>query len=95
MKIIGTCPECGYVKFESFEDAPEPIFACVGCTEKFDVTELLLSSKDDAYPVTQASFKVGVQCLIDNGINPDEAEIVLQALCYVLIGEETAQFMQQ
>lgn len=29
-----------------------------------------------------------IQCLIDNGIDPDEAEIVLQALGYILMDEE-------
>ena len=28
------------------------------------------------------------QCLIDNGIEPDEAPIVLQALGYILLDEE-------
>ena len=43
--------------------------------------------------VTQDSFNAGVKCLIDNGIDEDEAEIVLQALCYILTGEETEQYM--
>ena len=28
------------------------------------------------------------QCSIDNGIEPDEASVVLQALCYILFDEE-------
>lgn len=28
------------------------------------------------------------QCLIDNGIEPDEAQTVLQALGYILLDEE-------
>ena len=28
------------------------------------------------------------QCLIDNGIEPDEAPVVLQALGYILLDEE-------
>lgn len=28
------------------------------------------------------------QCLIDNGIEPDEASVVLQALGYILLDEE-------
>lgn len=28
------------------------------------------------------------QCLIDNGIEADEADTVLQALCYILMDEE-------
>lgn len=29
-----------------------------------------------------------IKCLIDNGIDKDEAEIVLQALGYILLDEE-------
>lgn len=28
------------------------------------------------------------QCLIDNGIDPDDASVVLQALGYILLDEE-------
>jgi hypothetical protein len=42
--------------------------------------------------ITQAKFDKAKQCLIDNGIDFDEADIVLQALCYILVDEETEQF---
>ena len=38
--------------------------------------------------VTRDSIKSAERCLIDNGIEPDEAEIVLQAIWYILMGEE-------
>ena len=38
--------------------------------------------------VTDESIKGAEQVLIDNGIEPDEAWIVLQAVGYALIGEE-------
>lgn len=42
--------------------------------------------------ITQAKFDKAKQCLIDNGIDFDEVDIVLQALCYILVDEETEQF---
>jgi len=35
----------------------------------------------------------GCRVLIDNGVESDEAEIVLQALCYTMFDAETEQFM--
>jgi hypothetical protein len=43
--------------------------------------------------MTQRKFDAGLRCLTDNGIEADEAETVLQALCYILLDEETEQFM--
>lgn len=34
-----------------------------------------------------------MQCLVDNGIEEDEADTVLQALCYILIDEEILDYM--
>lgn len=45
--------------------------------------------------VNQQSFDKAKQCLIDNGIEPDETETVLQALCYILLDEETEQFFKE
>lgn len=45
--------------------------------------------------MTQEMFNKAKQCLIDNGIEIDEAEIVLQALCYILLNEETEQFFTE
>ena len=38
--------------------------------------------------ITSKTIKAAENCLIDNGIEADEAEIVLQALGYILIDEE-------
>ena len=43
--------------------------------------------------VTQETFNRAKQCLVDNGIGQGEAETVLNALCYILMDEETEQFM--
>lgn len=43
--------------------------------------------------MTQEKFDNTCRCLIDNGIEEDEAEIVTQALCYIICDEETEQFM--
>ena len=45
--------------------------------------------------MTQEIFNKAKQCLIDNGIEIDEAEIVLQALCYILLNKETEQFFTE
>ena len=42
--------------------------------------------------VTKAKFAKAKQCLIDNGIEQDEADVVLQALCYILCDEETEKY---
>lgn len=36
----------------------------------------------------QSCLESARQCLIDNGIETDEVETVLQALCYILLNEE-------
>lgn len=38
--------------------------------------------------INEAKLKKAEQCLIDNGIEPDEAETVLQAIGYVLLDKE-------
>jgi hypothetical protein len=43
--------------------------------------------------ITHESFLAGCRVLIDNGIEIDEVEIVMQALCYVMLDIETEQFM--
>ena len=45
--------------------------------------------------LTRETFNKAKQCLIDNGIEADEAEIVLQALCYILLNEETEQYFEE
>lgn len=45
--------------------------------------------------MTKEKFKKAKQCLTDNGIDPDETEIVLQALCYILLDEETEQYFRK
>lgn len=45
--------------------------------------------------ITKEKFETATQCLIDNGIDSDEAEIVLQALCYILCDEETEQYFEE
>lgn len=36
----------------------------------------------------ETKIKKAIQCLVDNGIDPTEAETVLQALGYILMNEE-------
>jgi hypothetical protein len=38
--------------------------------------------------MNEAKIKKAIQCLIDNGIEEDEAKIVLQALGYILLDKE-------
>ena len=37
---------------------------------------------------TDARIRRAEQCLINNGIEPDEAQVVLQALGYILLDKE-------
>ena len=39
--------------------------------------------------VTIETFQAGCRVLIDNGVDNDEAQTVLQALCYVMFDIET------
>lgn len=38
--------------------------------------------------IDETKLKKATQCLIDNGIEPDEAKTVLQAIGYILLGKE-------
>ena len=38
--------------------------------------------------ITQQKIQLAEQCLIDNGIDRDEAPVVLQALGYILLDQE-------
>ncbi len=38
--------------------------------------------------MSETKIQKAIQCLIDNGIEEDEAEVVLQALGYILLNEE-------
>lgn len=42
----------------------------------------------DQVVIDQSIIKKAEQCLIDNGVEPDEACTVLQALGYILLDEE-------
>ena len=43
--------------------------------------------------LTRDIFNRAKRCLIDNGIPHEEAETVLQALCYIIVDEETEHLM--
>lgn len=45
--------------------------------------------------VIQEKFDKAKQCLVDNGIEYDEADTVLQALSYIMLDEETEQFFAE
>lgn len=45
--------------------------------------------------ITKEKFNKAKQCLVDNGIDADDVEIVLQALCYILCDEETEQYFEE
>lgn len=40
------------------------------------------------HSINEKQLKDALQCLADNGIDKDESETVLQALCYILLDEE-------
>ena len=45
--------------------------------------------------MTQEQIDKAMQCLVDNGIEPDEASTVLQALCYILLDEEIEHLLEE
>lgn len=45
--------------------------------------------------ITQEKFNKAKQCLVDNGIEEFEAQIVLQVICYILLDEETEHFFEE
>ena len=57
------------------------------------MSKKVTNTKNAVSVITQDGFDLAKQCLIDNGIEDDEAEIVLQALCYLLLDEETEHLM--
>ena len=44
--------------------------------------------------MTKEKFDEARQCLINNGVDEDEADLVLQALCYIILDEETEEFFE-
>ena len=52
-----------------------------------------LSKLDPPPKMTDYIFNSAKRCLIVNGIPRDEADTVLQALCYIIVGEETEHLM--
>ena len=58
-----------------------------------DKNEVRTLEESEKHIMTQEKFNAGCRALSDNGIDPDESAIVLQALCYILLDEETEQFM--
>lgn len=48
-----------------------------------------------AVNIDEIKLKKATQCLIDNGIEPDEAKTVLQALGYILLDKELYSATQE
>ena len=48
-----------------------------------------------AFNKEKAKYDKAQQCLIDNGIPQDEAFIILQALCYILLDKEIEQYFPE
>lgn len=46
------------------------------------------------YQIDETTVKKALQCLIDNGIDADEAAVVLQALGYILMDVELEPLME-
>lgn len=57
-----------------------------GVSEKLTEMQHVLLNEKRRTP--QVNIADAIQCLIDNGIDPDEAETVLQALGYILLDAE-------
>lgn len=76
--------------------APFPIMHCSSFERMYNAEQNLDNIAGEAEPqrttneeaVYDERISKAEQCLIDNGIEPDEASVVLQALGYILLDEE-------
>lgn len=91
------CPYC-----KSNEVISTPYIYC-DCGQKVYLTEesnkcnkcgLSYNYYGQKTQLSSWKFKKAKQCLIDNGIEADESEIVLQALIYILLDEESEQYFE-
>lgn len=88
MKCYGKCIDCTHCDVKNLLCHPNS----VDCKEEYEL------DKEDLYKKVQCDFfdekvsgtkiEKAIQCLIDNGIEKDEAKVVLQALGYILLDEE-------
>lgn len=82
----------------ALENVPDDTFLNIGNKEygfsadqiHYDGMSVALETNEAAVfaPITEGKIAAAKQCLIDNGIEPDEAENVLQALGYILLDAE-------
>ena len=56
------------------------------------MNEQITNEPNIAQIVIKKDFDCARRCLVANGVEYDEADIVLQALCYILLDEETEHF---
>lgn len=47
------------------------------------------------YNIDKNTLSKAIQCLADNGIEPDECCTVLQAICYILLGIEIEDYIPE
>lgn len=83
---------------EALKDIPDSAFLNIGDRKNgfpvdkifYDGLSVGLETNDLAVsqPISQKQIEAAKQCLIDNGIDADEAETVLQAIGYTLLNEE-------
>ena len=87
------CSACGFViTTEGSWDKPTKKY-CEDCGTRMDggTDPIMHCSSEEALAKIVMSINnrsKAEQCLIDNGIEPDEAPVVLQALGYILFDEE-------
>ena len=61
---------------------------CFANTGWFDTKKGAADAWNRTAPISKKKIKKAEQCLIDNGIQPEEANVVLQAVGYILTDTE-------
>lgn len=84
-KYLCKCIDCVHCNAEKLLCRPNP-------NEEYELKEedLYTEVRCDDFKEKTSKTKIekAIQCLIDNGIEKDEAKVVLQALGYILLDEE-------
>ncbi len=87
-----TCRDCGYNFFmEEGYDYETDMIICPNCGQPIEETKGATEMKKiflHVTEITEEQVNKALQCLIDNGIDEDDAYEILTALGYILLDEE-------
>ena len=70
----------------NYDDAEEDDISVFHSDDELDIKAPIVDKR---------GFLAACRCLIDNGVSIDEAQTVMQAICYIMHDTETEQFMSE